>query len=120
MGIPAKRSIIAIGIAEANRRTPSANSRVTIKVELVIFLILLPKRSPRNWYAVDSWPLKYLGRKKKLTTVLPRIYPKVICKNVKLPPYATAGILIKVSVLVSVATTENSTAHHGSLWPPRK
>ena len=36
------------------------------------------------------------------------------------PAYAVAGMPMKVSVLVSVATTVQQTAHHGTEWPLRK
>ena len=37
-----------------------------------------------------------------------------------LPAYAAAGMPMKVSVLVSVATTVKQTAHHGTLRSVRK
>ena len=36
------------------------------------------------------------------------------------PPYAVAGTLMKVRVLVSVATMVKQIAHQGTDWPVRK
>jgi len=41
-------------------------------------------------------------------------------KNYKLVRYASPGIEIKVKVLVSAATIEKQTAHHGIVFEPAK
>jgi hypothetical protein len=41
------------------------------------------------------------------------MYPTASCRNANVPRYATLGIEMNVMALVSVATTEMRTAHHG-------
>jgi hypothetical protein len=47
------------------------------------------------------------------TTMRPTMYPTTTCRNPRFPVYASPGMLMKVSAEVSLATIENSTAHHG-------
>jgi len=50
----------------------------------------------------------------------PTRYPAATCRKPKFPRYATPGILMNVSALVSVATTEKRIAHQGICWPAMK
>jgi hypothetical protein len=54
------------------------------------------------------------------TTIRPSRYPVAIWRNVRLVVYASPGLLMNVRALVSVATTENSIAHHGIFLPATK
>ena len=47
------------------------------------------------------------------TTMRPSRYPTAISRNPRFVVYARPGMLMKVSALVSLATIENMTAHHG-------
>src|ERR1035437_7988405 len=42
------------------------------------------------------------------------MYPAHTCRNPRFPAYASPGMEMNVSALVSEATIENMTAHHGS------
>jgi hypothetical protein len=55
-----------------------------------------------------------------VTTTRPTRYPAASWRKVQFPPKANPGTLMNVTVLVSVATIDPVTAHHGTLRPLTK
>jgi hypothetical protein len=55
-----------------------------------------------------------------LTSSRPTKYPKASWRKCMFPLKARPGTLMKVSVLVSLATIEKPTDHHDISLPPRK
>ncbi len=106
--------------AVAKSRMPSASERVIRKITAATLFTRSPKRRWSSSYDVKRSPRKYAGMKITLTMTRPITYPNTSCRNVMSPVYADAGTLMKVSVLVSVATTVKQIAHHGTDRPVRK
>ena len=70
---------------------------------------------------IDVIPcLKNNGRRKRLTKILPKIYPNANCKKVQSPLYAIPGILTNVRTEVSVATIENIAVGQDTFFPAKK
>ena len=107
-------------IAMAANLTASAKILVHKKVNEATRCITTLNFSSNNSY-IDVTPcLKNNGISKKLTKILPKIYPNASWRNVQSPLYAMPGILIKVKTDVSVATMENIAVTHETLPPAKK
>ena len=105
--------------AVAKSRMPSASDRVIRKITAATVFTRSPKRLWSNSYDVKRSPRKYAGMKITLTITRPITYPKTSCRNVMSPTYAVAGTPMKVSVLVSVATTVQQIAPTAPTGPQK-
>ena len=113
-------SISFRGIAVAKRRTPSAAVLVNKKIIDANDLVFPPNLFSRKVYAVFNSPVLYAGKRTEATIIRPMRYPKVTWRKLRLVKYARPGIDMNVNVLVSAATIEKQTAHHGISFEPRK
>ena len=110
--------ISAIGIAVANTRTESASARVTMNTIDVNRRVARPKRCLEQRVRGDEIALEVARQQhvrddEAADDVAGDDLQEAEVADPGALPYASPGMLMNVSALVSLATIENMTAHHG-------